>query len=101
MFEINDKSIQLLKSVIENYLDRQQIVAYAMVEIYPRPFVTSHISNFRGIELAPLYLAWQEKVRLDRDWQRGIWREVWSYWLHGAGRRLTHLQTGEPIEWDA
>src|SRR5688572_17128800 len=36
--------------------------------------------------------------------QSGVWHDrensEWRYFLHGSGCRLTHTQTGEPIDWD-
>ena len=37
--------------------------------------------------------------------QRGIWHDSeqneWEYYLHGGGCKLTNVETGEPINWDA
>ncbi|MEQ8675583.1 MAG: hypothetical protein RLP44_30690 [Aggregatilineales bacterium] len=43
---------------------------------------------------------------LRHDWvkipQTGFWGEdnEWAYFLHGPGCRLTHVETGEIVEWD-
>jgi hypothetical protein len=48
---------------------------------------------------------WLQKINTDeafaRNWQSGIWRDEWKHWAHGIGCRLTHIHTGERIEWDA
>lgn len=29
-----------------------------------------------------------------------IWKKDWNYQVHGMGCKLTHILTGEPLEWD-
>lgn len=75
-----------------------------MLDIHPGPLQLAG-THILGIEIKPYVLKWKEKVDSDnnfaRNWQSGIWRGTWKHWAHGHGCRLTHLETGEPIEWDA
>lgn len=89
-----------MRQLIEYFLERQKIVAIAMLDIHPKPLLMAG-KYILGIKIAPYVLAWREKANQDRNWQSGIWRGEWKHWAHGYGCRLTNLRTGEPIEWDA
>jgi hypothetical protein len=104
MYEINEKSIHLMRGVIGYYLDRQQLVARAMLDVNPQPLYMCG-THVLGIEIEPHVNHWLRKMEMDDDfqlnWHHGIWDHEWQYEALGIGCTLTHLQTGEPIAWNA
>lgn len=103
-YVVSQESIHAMDKIIRYFLERQKLVARAMLDIHPGPLrmASTHIL---GIEVEPYCQRWLEKIDTDenfyRNWQSGIWRDEWKHWAHGHGCRLTNLVTGEPIEWDA
>jgi hypothetical protein len=89
----------VLHSLIAYFVERQRLVGLALLELRPRFVSFGGQDKFLGIDVAPYLEAYYE--RESRASQKGIWKKDWEHWIHGMGCRLTHLQTGEPIEWDA
>jgi hypothetical protein len=104
MYEIDEKSIKSMKRIIEHFLQRQKLVALAMLDVHPTALRLAG-THILGIEIEPYVTKWQDKLDADmdfaRNWQSGLWRGTWKHWAHGVGCRLTHIESGEPIEWDA
>ncbi len=86
---------QAIYNLIQRFVGRQKIVLEAMLDYYYEPDMWrdgaprawSIIHKQYGLK-SPL----------------GIWEkdgEKWEYFLHGAGCRLTNLQTHEYLNWDA
>ena len=74
---------------VKYFVQRQEIVLRALRYLRPE-FVLYN----RG--MVSLAVAWPTFKRVE---QVGIWGE-WHYFLHGRGCRLTHMDTGERLEWD-
>lgn len=93
-----------MHDLIAFFLERQRVVALAMLDIHPMPLQMAG-THILGIEIAPYVQRWREKMRrsrrFQRNWQTGIWRGEWKHFAHGQGCLLTHLHTSEPLEWDA
>ncbi len=77
--------------LVKAFVERQKIVFDAMMELHPRL-----MSRYRVIPLQPEQDKWP--MTFIGDWGEA---KEWNYFLHGAGCRLIHKLTGEPIEWDA
>lgn len=98
--------LETVRNLIAYFVLRQQIVVLAMVthnpralrgsvDIEVRPYIEAHYK--RHLEL-------KEAIKeRDSDVERPlpIWNNHWKCFPHGHGCRLTHLDTGERIEWDA
>jgi hypothetical protein len=83
--------------LIKVFVERQKIVFGAMIELHPLLMARAGVipesqlpQNVKERRLSSIVFA-------------GDWGEAkeWNYYLHGAGCRLVHKTTGEPIEWDA
>jgi hypothetical protein len=83
--------------LVERFVERQKIVFDAMIELHP-------ILMFRaGVipesQLSPITRArGKPSIIFVGDWGGA---KEWNYFLHGAGCRLIHKITNEPIDWDA
>lgn len=97
--------LETIRNLIAYFVLRQQLVVLAMVSFNPR-----NLNESFDIDLEP-YLEAQHQRYLDLKKmleEKGpdaggslpIWKSDWECFPHGAGCRLTHLQTGERIEWD-
>jgi len=90
--------------IVRYFLERQKLVARAMLDIHPGPLRMAG-RHILGIQIEPYYQRWLERIDTDENfhsnWQSGIWLDEWKHWAHGYGCRITNLKTGEPIEWDA
>jgi hypothetical protein len=104
MYEINERTIDLMRGVIEVYLERQKLVARAMLDVHPQPLYMCG-THILGEEIEPHVQRWLKKIETNDDfehnWHDGIWQDEWKYHAHGLGCKLTHLETGEPIAWNA
>lgn len=82
--------------LVEIFVTRQAIVKKAMQELRPDLLLRydKSISTIELIEIAKAYLGTPF---------RGVWQDDndWNYYIHGAGCRLTNMDTGEPLEWAA
>jgi hypothetical protein len=100
----DNTSIADMTNLIAFFLERQRVVALAMLDIHPGPLQMAG-THILGIEIEPYVRTWRGKMkrsrRFRRNWQSGIWRGEWKHFAHGFGCLLTNLHTGEPIEWDA
>jgi hypothetical protein len=101
---MDDHAISLMRRLIEQFIERQQLVALAMLDIHPGPLQMAG-THILGIEIAPHIGRWRQRQETEEgfhyNWQKGIWRGEWEHWAHGIGCRLTNIHTGERIEWDA
>lgn len=95
----SEASLQFMRQLVQQYINRQQLVALAMLEVHPTPLKTMG-SHVLGVEIAPYLDKWYEKIAINPNWQGGIWRYSWRHWARGVGCELVHINTGEPIEWD-
>jgi hypothetical protein len=96
---MNDDSLnQAFLSLIQIFVERQQIVVEAMEEVCPRRLRMAGISREIASEAY-----WKEisSNKLRDQPQFGEWHGEWKYFWHGCGCRLKNLSTGEIIEWDA
>jgi hypothetical protein len=87
-----------MTNLIHHYIQRQRIVIRALIDISPRLLMMIDDATLKK-SLEPYIVAHEEKINSIGS-QSGVW-ETWQYWLHGIGCRLTHIQTQEPLEWDA
>lgn len=95
--------IRTFRNLIVYFLERQQLVVLAMLEVSP-VLLEMENANIPSIELTPYIEVFKERQANIRDPEkffRGIWKHDWEYRLHGIGCRLTHISTKEPLEWDA
>jgi DNA-directed RNA polymerase subunit L len=99
--------LNTIYNLINYYILRQQLVMLAMVDVNPRALS----SQVLGFDIKPYIQIHREKLRekskkilsdasFKEDKPETIWKNDWEYFAHGNGCRLTHLQTGERIEWD-
>ena len=125
--EIKEQVKAELKNALAYYIERQKLVAQAMMElgldlnevgefgpvvwawnpqsenIASQDVITEQIekSNDPYVQKM-LQLAIQASER--KLPQSGIWvdseKNDWKYFLHGSGCRLVNVKTGEPIDWD-
>lgn len=82
-------------SLIKKYVKRQSIVLEALKDMRPdivRRWMEPHAPKDISEATVDYYC-----LHPIGTW--GSDRE-WDYFIHGWGCRLTHKQTGEPIEWD-
>ena len=96
-------AIHTLRNLIAYFIERQRLVVLAMVELAPA-FLTVDNPNRLPIDLAPYLDAFDARraAMTDPDeLHQGIWKHDWRYLIHGIGCKLTHIHTGEPVEWDA
>jgi hypothetical protein len=97
---MSDDLINLFQNLIVYYLERQKLVVLAMIDVQPL-VLTMKGADIPAIDLQP-YI---DRVRhKDADGTRlyfGVWKNDWKYRLHGIGCELIHIQTKEPLEWDA
>jgi hypothetical protein len=73
-----------LYEALAHFIGRQQLVVRAVIE--------------QGVATQALeqgVAGWHDKTP-----QTGMWGENWRFMFHGGGCALTHLQTGEPIDWN-
>lgn len=87
-------------SMIGTYIARQQLACEAMAELRPDKVATARFVGRREISFEEvLDLAEQYK---DAPYN-GFWNRHgnWKYSIHGGGCRLTNIETGEPLDWDA
>jgi hypothetical protein len=75
---------------IQQFVERQQIVEQALRELRPE-FLLSFDDYFDWIMQNPA-----------SNPDSGYWGEhrAWRYSIHGHGCRLTHIETGEPLDWN-
>lgn len=84
-------------AAIRKFVQRQSLVLEAMKDL--RPDIVMRRRNEGDPDP-------KEVARLTQEYFRrppvGDWGEnkEWEFYLHGAGCRLTHKITNEPIEWD-
>src|SRR5258706_8288380 len=89
MGELNDNQ-GAVYSLVKEFIQRQSLVHDALKEIRP---------DLVGVTE-------EERLRPSKDYiratQKGTWgkNNEWDYYIHGGGCALTHVETGEPIEWD-
>jgi hypothetical protein len=112
---------QEIYEAIARFIERQKLVAQAMSDFgldldmvaqYQAIAWVSSVSHIiedveKPLDLFPegsVLHAVSEHAERVKVPQEGRWKdmegEVWGYYLHGGGCRLTHTHTGEPIDWD-
>jgi hypothetical protein len=104
-----DEFLVTLENLVAYFVQRQRIVVLAMLDIHPT--VLGHTAQrLLGINLEVYQKVHREKrnslarTKDDnaiRSLFDGVWKNEWQFFRHGGGCKLTHLRTGEPIEWDA
>lgn len=82
-----------LYHVVKRFVTRQQIVYAALCDL--RPDLIAFLNG--GVDDPDDLLALADRHR--NVPQKGEWGD-WQYFVHGVGCRLTHTETGEPLEWD-
>jgi hypothetical protein len=104
MYAVDERAIEAMRGIIEYFLQRQTLVARAMLEVHPQP-LRMYGTHIFGVEIAPCVERWRRRIATDDNfrfnWQSGVWGGEWRHFAHGYGCRLTHIHTGEPLEWDA
>jgi hypothetical protein len=94
---------QNIKSLMAYYIQRQRIVLLAMLYLNPSSLAMNG-DSIEGIDLE-LYLEnyaiKEQNCQNPIELQLGVWKNEWKFWVHGIGCRLIHVESGEPIEWDA
>lgn len=82
-------------SLAKKFAQRQSVVLEAMRDL--RPDLTK---DHERIETQEEWIAFKREIMKKPN--PGYWGEnsEWEYILHGPGCRLTHVYTGEVIEWD-
>jgi hypothetical protein len=104
--EFTAEFLETVHNLIAYFILRQQLVVLAMVERNPR-FVNKslHIDTtpYKQAQYQRLMAMKQAKdeERTEDARAMSIWKRDWDCFPHGYGCKLTHLKTGEPIEWDA
>lgn len=96
---IPDEFARIVYNLVAYFIQRQQLVVLAMLELNPRGLDKEALA----IEVEPYFQDYRErrkKLQPGESFQSGIWKHDWEYWVHGGGCRLTHLHTSERIEWD-
>ena len=98
--------LETICNLIHYFVLRQQLVVLAMVQ--HNPGVLSYTVD---LDLTPYRHAQRErflkrKQAIEEQKPRvyrplPVWKHDWQCFAHGHGCRLTHLRTGERIEWDA
>jgi hypothetical protein len=102
MYEINERTIDLMRGVIAFYLERQKLVAQAMLDVHPQPLYMCG-THILGEEIEPHVQRWLKKIDSDEDfernWHNGIWQDEWRYHAYGLGCQLINIHSGEPVAW--
>lgn len=96
---------EIVRNLIAYFILRQQLVLVAMVDVNPK-----FLYKLTQIDIEPYAQLHRERLldykrakaegKLDEVPTLPIWKGDWECFAHGHGCRLTHLRTGEPIEWD-
>jgi len=99
---------EIMRNLVAYFVLRQQLVVLAVIELWPRSFYQA--IQVENIDIRPYqqdffakfqeYREKEDKKQEDSP-QIGIWKNDWRHFAHGIGCRLTHIQTGERLEWDA
>jgi hypothetical protein len=90
--------------LVQRFAERQKLVFAVMEELRPDKlmFVRMHEQPERPTEEE--YRAYLEYAKWFATMpQAGYWgkNNEWRYFFHGGGCRITHVVTGEPIDWEA
>lgn len=87
-------------SMIETYIARQQLVYETMAELRPDKVAMARFVGRREVSFEEV-LALAEQYK-DAPYS-GFWDKHgrWRYLIHGGGCRLTNVETGEILDWDA
>lgn len=115
-----------LRKALAYFIERQRLVAQAMTELgldlnevgkfkaaawasgrkskkNEAQNIIANIENIENPYTRQLFEVVKRASARDLS-QSGIWRDgennVWRYFLHGGGCRLTNTKTKEPIDWD-
>jgi hypothetical protein len=85
-----------IKSLVNKYISRQRIVYEAVVDLRPDKLVVAD-KTVGDLEAAMVAEKYKDVPGI------GFWLKhgKWKYYMHGGGCRLTNVDTGEPLEWDA
>jgi hypothetical protein len=108
----SDEFLNVVRNLVAYFVQRQQLVFLAMLEVHPIVLGRGRISD---IDILPYLETYHTKLRQIRDnaadrsqYQeeygklfKGVWKNDWNILRHGAGCRLTNIGTKEPLEWDA
>lgn len=94
----------VFRNLILYFIERQRLVVLAVLDLSPKLLTMDQSANFPSIDLEPYIDRFYERlgnIKSGESFQSGIWKNDWKHWLHGKGCRLTHIQTGERLDWDA
>ncbi len=92
----------VFRNLILYFIERQRLVMLAMLDL--NPIVLQGAVNLPSLDLEPYIKRFHNKLgnlKQGESYQVGIWKNDWKHWVHGIGCRLTHIHTGEYLEWDA
>ncbi|MDX2138158.1 MAG: hypothetical protein SF123_08680 [Chloroflexota bacterium] len=92
-----------LTSLIAYYIQRQNLILLAMLDVHPFPLLMGG-EVVGGVHVQPIIALYREResnLAPGGTLQFGIWKRDWKYRVHGIGCQLVHVQTHEPLEWDA
>ena len=102
--EVPTSVIKALFHLIEQFLERKELVVEILLEHRPGFFKFYDMDKIMGIDdiderierSKELCSRWYNDFDYDPD---ELWNG-WHYFIHGLGCKLTHAITKEPIEWD-
>ncbi len=86
----------ILLRLLETYAQHQKLVLEIITALHP-DFIARADKSVSIMELLELAQKYHHVPQI------GVWytpEGSWDYFFHGGGCRLTHQQTGEPIDWD-
>lgn len=104
-----DEFLAVLENLVAYFVQRQRIVALAMLDIHPTAlggkdgkFLDINIEPYRDIQRAKMHSLWEsEDKKATHQLFEGVWKSDWKFIRHGIGCKLINLRSSEPIEWDA
>jgi hypothetical protein len=91
-------------TLVRRFVERQKLVYAVMEQVRPDKlmFVRMYEQNVQLTEEEErAYVNFA--LQFAGNPQGGFWgrNNEWMYYFHGAGCRIIHTITGEPIDWDA
>jgi hypothetical protein len=99
MSQENGSPANQMLTAISLFIERQMVVLEIMQQMRPDLLALAGATDAESV-LAGFALS----EKHGSVPQKGIWtheNQEWEYFFHGLGCRLIHMDSGEPIEWDA
>jgi hypothetical protein len=99
MSQENESPANQMLTAISLFIERQMVVLEIMQQMRPDLLALAGATDAESV-LAGFALS----EKHGSVPQKGIWtheNQEWEYFFHGLGCRLVHMDSGEPIEWDA